>query len=738
MNWDNVKLILQREMRDQLRDRRTLFMIVVLPIFLYPLMGMAFLQVAQFMQEHPTKIWVIGSSDLPTQPVLMTEAGFNPELSKTRAALLEVTFDDEGELLTADAVDTTEQVNEIARQSLADGDFDAVVFFPPDFTQRLNEYRNDGKHEPPRPQIFFNSAKDRSRIAYDRVSVMLNEWRTLVIEQTLTERDVPTAAAQPFEIANRDVAEEKGRRAAIWSKLLPFIVIVWSLTGAFYPAIDLCAGEKERGTLETLLSSPAERNEIVWGKLFTVMIFSVATALLNLASLTVTASMLISHVVPRGMDLGTPPITTLFWLLIGLLPLAALFSALSLALAAMAKSSKEGQYYLMPLLLVTMPLAMIPMMPTTEMNLGNSLVPVTGVMLLLRQLMEGEFMIALKYVVPVMIVTGGCCLVAIRWAVYQFNSESVMFGESERFDLRSWLVHVVRDRRELPSVTEAFLCGVLLLVIKFFASFAMPAVASWSSLVVSTMIVQIGLVLTPVVLMALMLTSSPRKTLGINVPSLGSILMALMLAVFLHPAVSAMGEGLRTLYPISAETQEGLKAFAATLGDAELPQILLLMALLPAICEELAFRGFILSGLRRLGQTGTAIVVSSLFFGVMHGILQQSISATVLGLLLGYIAVHSRSIIPCILFHMIHNGLQISSVTFLNEEFVANHSHMNQFVVPSIAEGAYVYSWPVVVFSLLTSALVLYWFRRQQYQPTTEERLQSALDKQSAHPIVGI
>ena len=112
------------------------------------------------------------------------------------------------------------------------------------------------------------------------------------------------------------------------------------------------------------------------------------------------------------MDLGTPPITTLFWLLIGLLPLAALFSALSLALAAMAKSSKEGQYYLMPLLLVTMPLAMIPMMPTTEMNLGNSLVPVTGVMLLLRQLMEGEFMIALKYVVPVMIVTGGCCLVA--------------------------------------------------------------------------------------------------------------------------------------------------------------------------------------------------------------------------------------------------------------------------------------------------------------------------------------
>ncbi|MFC1757322.1 ABC transporter permease subunit/CPBP intramembrane protease [Planctomycetota bacterium] len=738
MNWDNVKLILQREMQDQLRDRRTLFMIVVLPIFLYPLMGMAFLQVAQFMQEHPTKIWVIGSDDLPTQPVLIAEDGFNPELSKTRAALLKVTFDYDYEAEGQVNAETSKEVNKAARQALADGDFDAVVFFPPKFTQRLNEYRNEGKNEPPRPQIFFNSAKDRSRIAYDRVSSMLNEWRALVVRQTLTERNVPTAAAQPFVISNRDVAEDKGRRAAIWSKLLPFIVIVWALTGAFYPAIDLCAGEKERGTLETLLSSPAERNEIVWGKLFTVMIFSIATALLNLASLTVTASMLISHVIPKGMDLGTPPIGTLFWLLIGLLPLAALFGALSLALAAMAKSSKEGQYYLMPLLLVTMPLAMIPMMPTTEMNLGNSLVPVTGVMLLLRQLMEGEYMIALRYVAPVMIVTGGCCLVAIRWAVHQFNSESVMFGESERFDLRSWLVHVVRDRRELPSVTEAFLCGVLLLVIKFFAGFAMPAATSWTGLVLTTMAIQIAFVLTPVLLMAVMLTSSPRKTLGINVPSLASILMALMLAIFLHPAVSALGEGLRTLYPLGADTQASLEAFAASLGDASLPQLLLLMAVLPAFCEELAFRGFILSGLRRLGQTGTAIVVSSLFFGVMHGILQQSISATILGLLLGYIAVHSRSVIPCILFHMIHNGLQISSMKILNTDFVAGHSQMNPFVVPSIVEGAYVYSWPVVAFSILVSALVLYWFRRQQYQPTAEERLQAALDKQSAHPAIGI
>ena len=82
------------------------------------------------------------------------------------------------------------------------------------------------------------------------------------------------------------------------------------------------------------------------------------------------------------------------WLLMALLPLAALFSALSLACATMARSSKEGQYYLMPLLLVTMPLAMIPVLPGTEISLGASLVPVTGVMFLLRALMEGDYLVA--------------------------------------------------------------------------------------------------------------------------------------------------------------------------------------------------------------------------------------------------------------------------------------------------------------------------------------------------------
>ena len=136
---------------------------------------------------------------------------------------------------------------------------------------------------------------------------------------------------------------------------------------------------------------------------------------------------------------GPPPLMALAVLAVALVPMAALFSALCLALAALARSTKEGQYYLMPLLLATTPLVILPMSPGVELNLGNSLIPVTGVVLLLRSVLEGDYWLAARYSPVVAVVTLLACLMAIRWAVEQFNSESVLFREGERFNLGLWL-----------------------------------------------------------------------------------------------------------------------------------------------------------------------------------------------------------------------------------------------------------------------------------------------------------
>ena len=144
-------------------------------------------------------------------------------------------------------------------------------------------------------------------------------------------------------------------------RVFPFMLVMWSLAGALYPAVDLCAGEKERGTMETLLISPASREEIVGGKFLTIWVFSAATSLLNLVSMGL-STLPFSSAIPHG---ALRP-GALLWCVVLVLPLSAFFSALCLAVGAYARSSKEGQYYLMPLFLVCMPLIFLTLAPVSS------------------------------------------------------------------------------------------------------------------------------------------------------------------------------------------------------------------------------------------------------------------------------------------------------------------------------------------------------------------------------------
>jgi sodium transport system permease protein len=555
MNWSNVKLILAREIRDQLRDRRTLFMIAVLPLLLYPLLGMSFFQVVQFMREHPIRVLVVGAPENPELPPLVAGDRFDARLfAEPEAARLLVV---EQRAHPSQGGDTRATPLELARREMQQGNYDVVVYFPRNFSQQFSRFRQalvapdrqaaGGSVTVPGVEICPNLAKEASKAAYRRVSDVLDRWREDIGRQNLEAGKLPATAAKPFEIATLDVAEAGQRKAALWSKILPFVLLIWALTGAFYPAIDLCAGEKERGTLETLLSSPAERIEIVWGKLLTVMIFSMATAVLNLASMGIAGSLVLSQL----PDFGPPPGLAFVWLLVALVPVSALFSALCLALAAFARSTKEGQYYLMPLVLVTMPLVILPMAPGVTLNVGNSLIPVTGVVLLLRTMLEGNYVEALPYVPLVVVVTLGCCWLAIRWATDQFNTESVLFRESERWGVGLWIRHLLRDREATPSFSEAMFCGVLILLIRFFLNFAVTTPQTFREFAVLVAVTQLVVIATPALLMTIMLTRSPARTLLLSKPPWPAPLAAALLAVVLHPAVNLLQTVVMRVYPLN-------------------------------------------------------------------------------------------------------------------------------------------------------------------------------------------
>src|SRR5262245_27631393 len=560
MRWSIIRLIWLRELRDQLRDRRTVFMMAVLPLLIYPALGFGVLQFALTYVNKPNLIGIYGGEQLTapaqyeaeaTNPLLAGEsvllpaiggngvdsivlslafaevrryqssrrqvavdtvpvaawlaatpvgAGWGLDRMTAAAALLQVDVlhfnrrpaplivsgekdphfaqeffesprdaaqfrlrmlswagpgvSSDGRLLAgyrdwAEAIDRT---------PLDAKQVDALLIVPPDFRARL------AAEARPVVYILSREGEDRSRLVATRLHAVIARWKRAIKEIRFARHGLPLTFDDPVQVRDNEKAKSLERRAAeelfdMLVRIFPFVLVMWSLAGALYPAVDLCAGEKERGTMETLLISPASRDEIVLGKFLAIWVFSAATALLNLASMGVTAGFFSSQL-PQTV-LGP---TAILWSVLLVLPLSAFFSAVCLAVGAYARSTKEGQYYLMPLFLVTMPLIFLTLAPGVELNPFYSLVPVTGVALLLQRLMVAATLdlVPWLYFVPVLAPMVLYGWFALRWAIEQFKREEVLFREAERLDIGLWLRHLLRDKEPLPTTGEALACFALI------------------------------------------------------------------------------------------------------------------------------------------------------------------------------------------------------------------------------------------------------------------------------------
>ena len=681
MNWTNVKRIFNREIRDQLRDRRTLFTTLILPLMMYPILGLLMLQIAQFVSETASKVQVIGADSIAELPQLFVDNKFTNNHAPAEGKLLDLELSEVGEHSTA------ERVYDHAKKLVDSDEFDAVIVFPADLQQYILALRNEVEFRenegstvedsqpddsalksaetvlPQGPQIVFNSVDDKSKIARKRIADVLESWQTSIKQTLFQAGNIPLKIADPIAIVDRDTAPEESRTAALWASIIPMLLLMWTLSGAFYPAVDLCAGEKERGTLETLLCGPAKRIEIVAGKLLTIMTFSFFTSFFNLVSIAFTGVFMIGRMMPEGSplheQLGSVPVWSILWSLVVLVPLVAMFSALALSAATFARSSKEGQYYMMPLLILCMPLMMISMIPSVELNLGTSLIPVAGAALLLRNLIESQFSVAIRFAFPVVASSMFCCYLALRWATAQFNSESVLFRESEKWDVKLWLLQLLKTPRVAPTAGMAISFALFVLILRFFANFLTPDVMTWQGLLLNNSVALILTVGVPAILAAVFLTNNLWDTLNIRRVSAPVLVIAVLLPFSLQPIISWFGVVIAEIYPMSPSMLAGLEGMEKMFVDAPWGWLLLAFAVVPAVFEELAFRGFMLSGLRSETKDWTAIFITAAFFGITHGILQQSLNAGMVGVLLGYVAVRTNSIIPTMIIHFLHNGLLV-------------------------------------------------------------------------------
>jgi len=683
--------VFRRELLDQWRDRRTLLSVIFLPLLLYPILGLTMLQVLQFVGEKPTRVLVIGRSQLQLAPApeqgplfvddhwnaqwlngqapTLVQLDFLQELDSTlKVAVQQVVEEPDPTSWTAAARD---QIQGVLRERHAD-----VLLWIAPAAETAPEEATSQLRSSPRPSLHLlqNTASDQSRMAAGRVEQILQAWylagRSVVAEAN------PEMVNEPFQYAASDLAPREQLNSQVWSKILPFILFLWTLTGAFYCAVDCCAGEKERGTLEALLVTPATRTQIVIGKLWTTMAFSLTSGLVNLLG-TIATGWFVSRqlgalAAEQGLvNLGPPPLYALAWLVVAAVPISALFSAISLAVAAFARSTKEGQHYLMPILMVSLPLLTLPMLPGMQLDLGTSLIPVTGMLFWLRSLLEGEYWVAARFTLPVLLVNGWCVYLALGWAVYQFQQESVLFRPVEKFSLIPWLATLLRPSGSLPTVAQVVLLIGLVLSLKVILTSVAPTPIDWSSFVWHTLIVLLGAVAIPPVVLALTTTRSWVQTLRLRPVPLTTWGSSMALAFCFHPLILWFQQFVMHLYPMSVDTSHMQQALQQIVGGAPgMWAIVLTMAIAPAICEELAFRGYIFSGLLKAVKPFNAILISAILFGAMHGLLQQSIVATATGILIGFLAWRTGSLWPCLAYHAVHNAITVQ-FAFLDPAVIA-------------------------------------------------------------------
>ena len=419
--WAVVRLISGKELVDLIRDRRTVMLVLVLPAVLYPAFGTVGYLFATTLLAQQTRVGVVGAEHLPPG----TPGGYPALLDGDRFASAKVE--------TAPVTDgpvpagpvRVERLTDDPAEALRTRRVDALLVIPPNFAADLDAERK------PTVTIQGREGDEKGKLAARRLAGIVHAWEGRVREVRFAKHSLPTDFDQVLTIDDPHGDKPKDKKAAdelrdAFARVFPFILMMWLVAGAIQPAVDMTAGEKERGTMETLLISPAERSEIVFGKFLATTAFSFGSVVWNVIWLTAAALLTQEFLGHRIVNLfGMAGCVVLG------LPLAMLFSAVCVALGVFAKSTKEGQYYLLPLILVTMPLAFWSMAPGAEIAPGNCWVPVAGAMLLQQRLLSvaGD-PVPWEYFAPVLGSLAVWVGLALAFAVHQFRREAVLFRES--------------------------------------------------------------------------------------------------------------------------------------------------------------------------------------------------------------------------------------------------------------------------------------------------------------------
>jgi sodium transport system permease protein len=399
MNARSIATIYCKELRDLLRDRRTLVSTIVVPTFIMPLFILGFGRVmsaviSKARAEIPT-VMLVGGGDSPR---------VRAELEKSGRFRIEAASAD-------------------WRALISDKKVRAAVEIPDGFERAL------GSGSAPAVTLYHYEGELKSGLAVEQLRNFFVGLRDRTTASLLAERGLPPTIARPFEVRQANVAPPEKVGGNLFGGIVPYFFIFLCFTGALYPAIDLTAGEKERGTMETLLCSPVARTDIVLGKFCMVLTGSVSAVVFSLISMGATVALMGTAVgpgaaAPSGMALSIDPLG-LLGVLVMVLPVAVLFSAVTFTVSLFAKSFREAQTYVTPLMFIVVMPVVAGIIPGIELNARLALVPILNLSLVCKEMLSGVW--HWGYIALIFSSTALYAAAALALAVRMFSREDVIF-----------------------------------------------------------------------------------------------------------------------------------------------------------------------------------------------------------------------------------------------------------------------------------------------------------------------
>ena len=395
MSWKNIKLIFIKELVGTIRDKRTIIAMIIIPLIFYPLL---FTGIGYFNKVGSMK------SEEANSKIMIYGAEFAPQLVK--------------HLQDSEKIEILIMEDDFSNK-LQNGDIQAVLLISSDFKYKIEQ------EEPIKLILKYDTTEAKSRVAQKRINQIIEKYKGEILLQRISLLNLKEEFLTPLILQEENIATAEKIAGSFLAVLLPYLIIILIFAGAMHTAVDITAGEKERGTIATLLVSQISRLEIVLGKCFAVMLISFTSMVLGLLGLTL-AFLLGASIAGgiEGMNFGIS-INTIFLLFLVLFPLVGLASAVLVMVGIFARNIREASNYITPIYMLTVFLGVISISQGMELSGKMFLVPILNSSFVFKELLMGN--ICWDHILTTfsanMVIAGFALLGATRL----FSKEEVLF-----------------------------------------------------------------------------------------------------------------------------------------------------------------------------------------------------------------------------------------------------------------------------------------------------------------------